>query len=142
MEIFEYEELDKSRFGLGATHETDLTSEYLVFVLRFGIAGFLLVWLIWGLFISKTAHSILGKTDSTDRTLGTAAFLTMMAAIISAIGILTILAPPMMTIILVMVGITGRLKRAEKSSRPVVVLQPVELRQEALAPVGIGARAA
>ena len=105
--LTEYRKFEQLGFGFGAERDTELTSEYLILLHRFGPAGFLAAWLAWGLLIAGIVRPAFTGPDRTGRILAAAALLSVTAAIVSATGIQTILEPSRMTVILALVGIAG-----------------------------------
>ncbi|MCH7971509.1 MAG: hypothetical protein IH960_10800 [Chloroflexi bacterium] len=130
--LFEYREIDQSHFGFGVERDTEMTNEYLILLRRFGPAGFLAAWLAWGLFIARTARPAFSGPHR-GRILGAATLLSVTAAIVSAVGIHTILDPSRMTIILGLVGIAGAATVPEWLPRRVTVAGSIDSLQRTLA---------
>ncbi|MEE8045474.1 MAG: hypothetical protein V3T49_01405 [Dehalococcoidia bacterium] len=105
--LIQYSELDRVYFGLGRERDTALNNEYLIFLHRFGPAGFFVTWLAWGLLFKLTAQSAFGRSGSSSRWLGVAGFLAVVAAIVAGIGTESLLNPAMMTIIFGLAGATA-----------------------------------
>ena len=125
--INEYAQLDLGSFKLTGVRDTEWTSEYVVLIYRFGLAGFLLVWLIWAVLLLRGIRASSRAVSEPDRLLGIVASVAVLSTVVAAIGTHSFLDPSRMTLVLIAVGLTPVLSAlASKPSydrfRPTVAL--------------------
>jgi hypothetical protein len=124
--IDEYAQLDLGSFRLTGARDTEWTSEYVVLIYRFGLAGFLLVWQIWIMLLVRSVRASSRAISESDRLLGIVAVVAVLSVVIAAIGTHSILDPSRMTLVLIAVGLTPALgslasRRSSFSLQPAVV---------------------
>ncbi|MCZ6539926.1 MAG: hypothetical protein O6922_08905, partial [Chloroflexi bacterium] len=118
--IADFAELDLRYLDLTAERNTGRTSEYLVLLRRYGLAGFLLAWQIWVMITVRAARAATRATSTNARSGGFLALAVVLTLIIGAMGGNAFFDPTRMTVLLVLAGLTPAL-------RPVAASVPVRL---------------
>ena len=107
--IDEYAQLDLGSFRVTGVRNTEWTSEYIVLIYRFGLAGFLLVWQFWIMILIRSVRASSQAIMKSDRMLGVVAVIAVLSTVVAAIGTHSILDPSRMTLVLIAVGLTPAL---------------------------------
>jgi hypothetical protein len=107
--IDEYAQIDLGNFRLSGERSTEWAGEYIVLLYRYGLAGFLLVWLIWLLLLVRSVRATNHSRLPSDRYLGIIALVAVVSSIVSATGTSSLLDPSRMTLVLIAVGVTPAL---------------------------------
>jgi len=107
----DFSEVEISYIEFSAERETGRTSEYLIQLKRYGLAGFLLMWQFWLMVVVRATRAANNAPSISDRS---------MTMVINGIGTAALLDPGHMTVLLIVVGLTPVMSRVHSliSSRP------------------------
>ena len=116
----DFSEIQLSYFDFTIDRETGLTSEYLILLKRYGLAGFLLVWQLWLMIVVRATRVANNAPNMNGRSMGIVSMVVSITMVISAIGDGALLDPRRMTVLLVVVGLMPVLSRFQylAPSRP------------------------
>lgn len=121
--LAEFAGVDLRNLELTGERNTGRTSEYVVLLERYGLAGFLLAWQIWLMITVRATRAVTRATSANERSVGMLALVVGITLIVGAIGTGSFFDPTRMTVLLVLVGLTPALS-------PYAVSLPVALRAE------------
>jgi hypothetical protein len=133
--LAEYSETDLTYFEVDTEKAEGYNSEYVILLKRYGLAGFLLTWQLWLMIIVRSARTANNAVGTGDRSIGLVTMIAAMTLIITGVGISALLQPTLMTILLVVVGVTPVLSSAKSPVRapvpaPVPIFAAGDFRQE------------
>ena len=98
----DFSEVEISYIEFSAERETGRTSEYLIQLKRYGLAGFLLMWQFWLMVVVRATRAANNAPSISDRS---------MTMVINGIGTAALLDPGHMTVLLIVVGLTPVMSR-------------------------------
>ena len=107
----EFSEVELSYLEFSADRNTGRTSEYLVLLSRYGLAGFLLAWQLWLMIVVRATRAANNGPTMGDRSMGIISLVVAVTLIIGGIGTGALLDPKLMTVLLIVVGLTPVLSR-------------------------------
>ena len=118
--LADYSNVELSYFDVSAERETGRTSEYLVLLKRYGMAGFLLVWQLWLMVVVRATRAANNAPSMSDRSMGIVSMVVAMTMVIGGIGNGALQDPSRMTVLLIVVGLTPVMSRVHSliPSRP------------------------
>jgi hypothetical protein len=114
--LAEYSDVELGYFEVNPGQSTELTSEYLVLLERYGLAGLLLTWQLWIMILTRSMRSANNGRTMNDRYLGMTAMVVATSLMIGGVGIGAILDPTRMTILLIVFGLTPAMSPFYKHS--------------------------
>ena len=118
----EFSEVELSYLDFSAERDIGRTSEYLVLLRRYGLAGFLLVWQLWLMIVARATRAANSAPNMSDRSMGIISLVVAITLVIGGIDSGALLDPRRMTVLLIVVGLMPVLSRFQSlapSRRPV-----------------------
>jgi hypothetical protein len=122
----EYALLSTESFELTGVRNTLWSSEYIVILYRFGLAGFLLTWLLWSMLLVRGIRASQQAFVESDRLIGFIGVVTVLATVIAATGIPSLLEPSRMVVTIIVIGLAPAVRVYATSSEPAVARATVE----------------
>jgi hypothetical protein len=107
----DFSEVEISYIEFSAERETGRTSEYLIQLKRYGLAGFLLMWQFWLMVVVRATRAANNAPSISDRSMGIVSMIVAMTMVISGIGTAALLDPGHITVLLIVVGLTPVMSR-------------------------------
>ncbi|MCH7970054.1 MAG: hypothetical protein IH960_03290 [Chloroflexi bacterium] len=107
--LAEFAGVDLRSLVMTGERDTGSTSEYVVLLKRYGLAGFLLAWQIWLMITVRAARAATRAESARERNAGMLALVVGITLIIGAIGAGSFFDPTRMTVLLILVGLTPAL---------------------------------